>query len=232
MVMRSQMGSEPGDGGDGGDVGLCQYDLVPVAETSWPRGLLSGEVFVTASTESTKSQNTSSLPGKLKRSRSPGTTSPGELNERPAAVDPTLKLVATTECDRRASPAINESAQLPGERARAMACDNVPSSKRNRPGNGKKLLSALFTSATRITQQRRPPLRKNALTAEGRQAYTGWLDCASMASTKSLPKISSKCAISSTITGRCNGPLAENPTNAAMSMRTSASFAGGATTSN
>ncbi len=165
MVMRSQIGKEPEDGGD---VSFSQYDVAPLARTGWPRRPLAGEKFSTGVTESTKNQNTSSVLGKLNRRRSPTDTSPDELRDKPISVEPTAKFATTTGWDRRAMPATNESDQLPCERARACAWVSAPDSRRNKPGSGKKPVSVLVTSATRITQQRRPPLRKNARTAEGR----------------------------------------------------------------
>src|SRR5579871_2007372 len=228
MVMRSQAGSEPAAGGE---LKFCQYEVLPLTSTGRPPKPRMGDC-PTAFTESTNNQNTSLFPGKLNRNRSPGATSPAAESESPTVVELATKLVTSTAWDSSERPATSVSDQRPADRAGAIACVSPPESSRNSPGNGNWPVSAIFVSATRITQQRRPPFRKNARTADGRYAYTGCFESAAVARIKSSPKISWKCAMSSTITGRLTGPLAAKPTNTAMSMRTSASSTGGATTSN
>jgi hypothetical protein len=118
MVMRSQTGSTPGGGVE---VSVSQYRVVPVAEIICPRRVLGGEVFPTAVTESTKTQYTLSVPGKVNRSKSPAVTSPVEFRARITSVEPVEKLLTTTGCERRKRLATSESDQLPGERAEANA---------------------------------------------------------------------------------------------------------------
>src|SRR4051812_975315 len=126
------------------------------------------------------------------------------------------------------------SDQRPGARATrdSGASVRAPAAVRaSMPGTGR-ASAAAGPPATRMTQQRRPPLAKKLRTAGPSCADATAPACASHVSGASSPKIIANCSTSSRGTGTCTGPLAAMPTNTATSMRGRTSSSAGVRDSN